>query len=76
MNIPTNLPAIQLDTIIKFGLLILLGMFIIYIIIILRQIHEMNQIIQQTFYGTFLNILAFTLLLASLALFLYGIFVL
>lgn len=58
----------HLNSSIKIVVLLLLGGYLVFLIIIARQVHLMNQIFTQNVYGSLLQFLAILLILATIVL--------
>lgn len=70
-------PAIfGLMSIVKIGLVLLLGLFILFLVVVVVQVRTMNRLINQTFVSTALFVISILLLLAAISLFLASIVIL
>lgn len=70
-------PAIfGLESVIKISLVLLLGLFTIFLVVVVVQVRTMNRLITQTFVSTALFITSILLLLAAISLFLASIVIL
>ncbi len=68
--------ALPVVAVFKYGILIALGIFLVFLFVIFRQVRSMNQILTQTFYGGFLQFVAFLLIFGVLALLLVSLAIL
>lgn len=66
----------QLAIILKVGLLLVMFLFVIFLLVVVRQVRSMNSIITQTFFGRILNAIAVLLLLFGISLFAVAVVIL
>ena len=67
MNFINELFSSQ-DIIFRFGLLILIAIYGLFALIVAIQVNNLNRVVNQAGFSSFLNIIAFLHLIASLAL--------
>lgn len=76
LDLTTIITSLHLTSLFKVGILIALAAFLIFLIVVYKQVDSMNKIVTQTLWGKLLQFLAFLLLLAVLALFLISLAIL
>ncbi|HSW96287.1 MAG TPA: DUF5657 family protein [Candidatus Saccharimonadales bacterium] len=75
-DIFTVIQQLHLTSIFKVGILLITALYLIFLFIIYKQVHLMNNVVRQAFSGALLEFFAFLLLLAGLAIFLIAIAIL
>jgi len=68
--------SLHLTSLLKVGILIALSAFLIFLIVVYKQIDSMNKLVTQTSNGKFLQFISFLLILGALALFLISLAIL
>lgn len=75
-DIPSLVQQLHLTSIFKVGVLVIIALYLIFLFIIYRQVHLMNNVVRQAFSGGLLEFLAFLLILSGVALFITAIVIL
>lgn len=75
-DITTLLNTVRFSTLLKTGVLILLGAFLIFLFVVYKQVHSLNQAVRQTVYGAFLEFLSVLLIFIVVVLFLISVAIL
>lgn len=66
----------HLTSVFKVGILLIIGIYLIFLFIIYRQVHLMNNIVRQAFSGALLEFLSFALIIVGLAIFITALVIL
>ncbi|HSW87539.1 MAG TPA: DUF5657 family protein [Candidatus Saccharimonadales bacterium] len=75
-DIFTIIQQLHLTSVFKVGILLVIAIYLIFLFIIYKQVHLMNNVVRQAFSGVLLEFLALLLILAGLAIFLIALAIL
>jgi hypothetical protein len=76
IDLPTVIQILHLTSFFKVAVLVTLGSFLIFLFVVYKQVHALNQTIRQTTYGTLIEFVAVLLILAVVVLFLISVAIL
>lgn len=71
-----SVPTVHVAAIFKIGILAILVLFIIFLLVVLKQVRSMNKIVTQPYLYPVLFLIALSLIMLALALFIVSVVIL